>query len=203
MLTIKLHLHVATSYTEWILTNQLEKFQDIATELAAFVRKRCDCPFPSSSITSPRFTYQQRPPHVTYRASVEVSMVTREELVSALNEWPGVHRSILIQGEKLIVEMCPVIIQSADDGECEVTTAAVVVARSTLLITVTAVTATFGTVAIILLTTILFACAVRKWRQVEYILKILPCYTGIHVVGISILCHLMMTSKLTCTRASC
>ena len=99
-------------------------------------------------------------------------MVTREELVSALNEWPGVHRSILIQGEKLIVEMCPVIIQSADDGECEVTTAAVVVARNTLLITVTAVTATFGTVAIILLTTILFACAVRKWRQVEYIYNI-------------------------------
>ena len=96
-------------------------------------------------------------------------MVTREELVSALNEWPGVHRSILIQGEKLIVEMCPVIIQSADDGECEVTTAAVVVARNTLLITVTAVTATFGTVAIILLTTTLLACAVRKWRQVEYI----------------------------------
>ena len=42
--------------------------------------------------------------------------MTREELVSALNEWPGVHRSILIQGEKLIVKMCPVIIQSADDG---------------------------------------------------------------------------------------
>jgi hypothetical protein len=157
VLTIQLHFHVPTC-TEWIVTEQLGKLQEIAFELVVYVRKRCDCPFQSSSIISPGFTCQQQPPYVKYSASVVVSMISREVLVSALKEWPSVHRSILIHGEKLSVEEeCPVIIQSAD-GVCEITTAPE--ALSTLLI----VTAALGALGVLLLITILLSCVTWKWR---------------------------------------
>ena len=129
---------------DWINTDRLGKFEEMAMELAVFVGQSCDCPFPPSSITTPRFTCH--PPHVqhvTYRASVAVSMgqLSREGLVSALEEWPRTHRSILIQGERLSVEeQCPVIIQSLEEEEeCEIhtpppTTPPATVALTTFLI---------------------------------------------------------------------
>jgi hypothetical protein len=58
---------------------------------------------------------------VTYRASISTGTLAGQELVAALEEWPRVHRSILLQGERLSVDdTCPVIIQSLDEEECEV-----------------------------------------------------------------------------------
>ena len=57
---------------------------------------------------------------MTYRASVSTDILSRQQLLAALEEWPRVHRSILLRGVRLSVDdTCPVIIQSLDEEECE------------------------------------------------------------------------------------
>ena len=105
----QLHLYGDNTCIEWIDTDQLIKFQQIVMELTMFIQQRCGC---SSSITTPRFTcHQSHKHHVTYRASVSTGSLSRQELVAVLEEWPRVHRSILLQGERLSVDnTCPIII---------------------------------------------------------------------------------------------
>ena len=113
-----------TSCADWININMLLKSQEIATELAVFVEQRCNCSFPPSCVIAPQFTCPPRyPKHVTYRASVNVSslpaQLDRSMLRGVLEAWPLVHRSVLVQGERLSVEeTCPVIIQSREDEHC-------------------------------------------------------------------------------------
>jgi hypothetical protein len=118
----QLHLNGDIRCPGWITTNQFIKFEQLAMELAVFIQQRCGCPFPSSNITTPQFTcHPSHDQHVTYRASISTSTLARVELVVALEEWQRVHRSILLQGERLSLDdTCPVIIQSLDEEECEV-----------------------------------------------------------------------------------
>ena len=145
VVTFQLHLHGVGTCTEWSSDNQLVKLQEIALELAMFTQQRCACPFPPSTITTPRFTcHPPHPQHVIYRASVDVTAVQLErvELIAMLEAWPRRHRSILIQGEELSVDdTCVVIIQSLEDQVCEVSTEPVVVSLtiSTFIITLIAV----------------------------------------------------------------
>jgi hypothetical protein len=113
----QLHLNGDIRCLGWIATDQLMNFNQIATGLTVFIQQRCGCPF---SITTPQFTcHPSHDQHVTYRASISTGTLARQELVAALEEWPRVHRSILLQGERLSVDdTCPVIIQSLDEEGC-------------------------------------------------------------------------------------
>ena len=120
VVAFQIHLHGIPKCSEWIDADKLIKFNRIAMELTSFIERKCNCPFPSSSITTSQFTCDQsHERHVTYRASVSTGSLNRLELVAALEEWPRVHRSILLQGERLSVnDTCPIIIQSLDEEEC-------------------------------------------------------------------------------------
>jgi hypothetical protein len=121
----QLHLNGDIRCPGWITTNQFIKFE----QLAVFIQQRCGCPFPSSNITTPQFTcHPSHDQHVTYRASISTSTLARQELVTPLEEWVRVHRSLLLQGDRLGVDdMCPVIIQSLDEEECEMSSPPVMV----------------------------------------------------------------------------
>ena len=168
MVTFELHLYGDNTCIEWINTDQHLKFQQIAMELTMFIQQKCGCPFPSSNITTPQFTcHQSREGHVTYRASVSTmytSTLTKQELIAGLEEWPRVHRSILLQGERLSVDdMCPVIIQSLDEEECEVPMASQPgsVALSIFLATVASVVV----IALVAIAIVIFSCSFRKRRK--------------------------------------
>ena len=142
MFQINLHWQVTATCAEWIDVNNILKSQEIATELAVFIERRCNCSFPPSHITTPQFTCpQDYPQHVTYRASVNVwslpAQLNRSMLMGVLETWPLIHRSIFIQGERVSVEHnCPVIIQSFEDQQCVPTTAPPTVSLTTFLATV-------------------------------------------------------------------
>ena len=104
---------------------------------------------------------------MTYvRASVSTlytSTLTKQELIAGLEEWPWVHRSILLQGGKLRVDnTCPVIIQS-DEEECEVpmATQPESVALSIFLATVASVVV----VAIVAIALVIISCTFRRRRK--------------------------------------
>ena len=105
---------------------------------------------------------------MTYRASVSANTLG---LVATLEEWPRVHRSIVLQGERLSVDdTCPVIIQSLDEEECEWPSQAEMVscqlemvtgrpgmvsemvALSTFLATVISVTVVLGSITVLMTT---------------------------------------------------
>ncbi len=94
----------------------------MATELAVFVGRRCNCTFSSTLITGAHFTCPPppHPKHVTYRANVALTGQPNRTLLEAvLREWPAIHRAILIQGGLLSVDdTCPVIISSFHEEEC-------------------------------------------------------------------------------------
>ena len=117
VVAFQLHLHGIPKCSEWIDADKLIKFSRIAMELTKFIEPRCGCSF---RITTSQFTCrQQHERHVTYRASVSTDTQTRQELVAALEEWPRIHGSIFLQGERLSVnDTCPVIIQSLNVEEC-------------------------------------------------------------------------------------
>ena len=98
---------------------------------------------------------------MTYRASVSTGSLNRL-LVAALEEWPGVHRSILLQGERLSVDdKCPVVIRSLDEEECEVPSqpaAMPMVALSTFLATVVSV-------VLIAIAAVIVSCTFRIRRK--------------------------------------
>lgn len=169
LVTFQLHLRGDFVCTDWVEVNEDVKFGEITKKVAKFVEQSCDCFFLPSNITTPQFTCHQHPTrehHVTYRASVDVSMaeMPKKELEESLEEWPRVHRSILVQGEWLSVDdTCPVIIQSLEEEECEVTTTSPdTVTLNILLIAVASVlvVAVLGSVAVMML--ILFLCKFRK-----------------------------------------
>ena len=130
----------------------------VPIKLTMFIQQRCGCPFPASNITTPQFTcHQSHERHVTYRASVSTGSL----LVAALEEWPRVHRSILLQGGRLSVDdTCPVIIQSLDEEECEVPSqpAMPMVALNTYL-------ATVMSVVLIAVVVVIVSCTFRIRRR--------------------------------------
>ena len=120
---------------------------------------------------------------MTYRASVSTGSLNRQELVATLEEWPEVHRSILLQGGRLSVDdTCPVIIQSLDEEECEGPSqaemvsgqpemvtgrpgmVAEMVALSTFLATVISVTVVLGSITVLMTTLLICTCAFRNKR---------------------------------------
>ena len=159
----QLHLYGDNICIEWIDTDQPIKFQQMVMELTMFIQQRCGCSFLSSSITTPQFTcHQSHEHHVTYRASVSTSMLTRQELVAVLEEWPRVHRSILLQGERLSVDnTCPIIIQSLDEEECEGPSQPESVSLSIFLATVISV----AVIAMVAIALVIVFCTFRKRRK--------------------------------------
>jgi hypothetical protein len=110
---------------------------------------------------------------VTYRASISTNTLARQELVAALEEWPRVHRTILLQGERLSVDdTCPIIIQSLDVEECGPTVMVfsppAVVTLGTLLAVVTSVSVVLAIGSVTIVTVILLLCIQRyKKRYVK------------------------------------
>ncbi len=52
---------------------------------------------------------------MVYRAGASYESLAREELEAALEEWPELHRSILMRGDTLCVEdTCPTVIPQGD-----------------------------------------------------------------------------------------
>ena len=98
---------------------------------------------------------------MTYRASVSTGSLNRLELVAALEEWPRVHRSIVLQGGRLSVDdKCHIIIQSLDEEECEGPSqpAMPMVALSTFLATVVSV-------VLIAVAVVIVSCTFRIRRR--------------------------------------
>jgi hypothetical protein len=103
---------------------------------------------------------------VTYRASISTGTPAGQELVAALEEWPRVHRSILLQGKRMSVgDTCPVIIQSLNVEECEVFTISqpVMVTLSTFLAAVISIAGVLGSVTMVMM--ILLMCALRYKKR--------------------------------------
>ena len=104
---------------------------------------------------------------MTYRASVSTvytSTLNKQELIAGLEEWPRVHKSILLQGERLSVDdTCPVIIRSLVEEECEGPMAmqAESVALSIFLATVASVVV----VSLVAIALVIFSCSFRKRRK--------------------------------------
>ena len=168
MVNFELHLYGDNTCIEWINTDQHLKFQQIAMELTMFIQQRCGCPFPSPNITTPRFTcHQSREGHVTYRASVSTvytSTLNKQELIAGLEEWPRVHRSILLQGERLSVDnTCPVIIRSLVEKECEGPMASQ--AGSVTLSIFLATVASVVVVSLVAIALVIFSCTFRRRRK--------------------------------------
>jgi hypothetical protein len=171
-MTFQFHFYGFFTCSEWIDANSIHKFEQIAMILAVFIQQRCGCPS-SSNITTPQFTCRpSHDQHVTYRASISTGTLARQELVAALEEWPRVHRSFLLQGERLSVDdTCPVIIQSLDEEECDVygpsqptmvSSQAVIVTLSTFLATlIPLVVAVIAAMAII----VLLSCTLWNKRK--------------------------------------
>jgi hypothetical protein len=157
----QLHLNGDIRCPGWITTNQFIKFEQLAMELAVFIQQRCGCPFPSSNITTPQFTcHPSHDQHVTYRASISTGTLARQELVAALEEWPRVHRSILLQGERLSVDdTCPVIIQSLDEEGCEVSSPPVMVSSPPVKMSGQPMMVTLSTFLTVLVPALVFGVA--------------------------------------------
>ena len=104
--------------------------------------------------------------------------------MTALEEWPGVYRSILLQGERLSVDdMCPVIVHSLNGEECQLQVSGqpgMVTLDAFLATVISGLVLILGLVVvlIILLSFILWS----RRRRVYYVCKIMEmCYSTCYI----------------------
>ena len=109
----------------WVLSDTSAKLRDIITAVVQNTEKLCQCGFNAEYITEDAFRcFQRSDQQVTFRAKLhETIHGTSVQLIENIQQWVNTTEiSVVVQGVRLNIDMCPVVITSFRDPQCLETT---------------------------------------------------------------------------------
>ena len=130
----------------WLLSDTSAKLSDVIAAVVQNTERLCQCGFNAEYITDSAFhcfpNYNSVPnsvpnsdQRVTFRARLhETVHATSVQLIEYIQQWVNTTEiSIVVQGVRLDIDMCPVVITSFRDPQCPETTQSTSVTTQTTL----------------------------------------------------------------------
>ena len=109
----------------WLLSDTSAKLSDVIAAVVQNTERLCQCGFNAEYITDYAFQcFPNSDQQVTFRARLhETVHATSVQLIEYIQQWVNTTEiSIVVQGVRLDIDMCPVAITSFRDPQCPETT---------------------------------------------------------------------------------
>ena len=125
VMLFQLQLSLPITCQMWVLCDTSAKLSDVIAAVVQNTERLCQCGFNAEYITDSAFhCFPNSDQQVTFRARLhETVHATSVQLIEYIQQWVNTTEiSIVVQGVRLDIDMCPVAITSFRDLQCLETT---------------------------------------------------------------------------------